>query len=246
MFVMSTKDRVLLIPTTLDPDYHFLTLFLPTLESPRLDNETVKDIEEAIFAIEDHYPDLPVVIEGGGKDFCLGLDYEQITSQADRGISDLQRAEKVLRALDKLNNFKIALLVGRSYGWGASLALCCDCRLMEAQATIKWDELSHGFTAGLGAWKLPQYVGMGRAQRLLSRGLELNLEQAMAFGLADYAYDAQELRNVLDDLQRYPNTALRASRKLLHTAFTADTDNALGTAMAAQAMCLNHLSAPKA
>ena len=242
---MPIKDRVLLVPTTLNLEYDCLTLFLPPLEPPRLDAETIKDVEQAIYAIEDKYPDLPVIIEGGGDDFCLGLDYEQITSQEDHGLSTLQRAEKVLRALDKLNNFKIAILQGRSYGWGASLALCCDCRFMEEHATIKWDELSHGFTPGLGAWKLPQYVGMGRAQRLLTRGVELNFEQAMAYGLADYAFDVHEVTHVLADLLKYPNAALRASRKLMQNAFTADADNALGTAMAAQAMCLNHLSAPK-
>ena len=224
------------------PSCSTVTLQIP---AERLTIQLLEEFDELLYTVEDDYPNSLLLLRGE-ENFCQGLDYAQFCVESDGGPRHLQRAEQVLHHLDKLSNPKIAILEGKSLGFGATLSLCCDCTLAQEQATLVWDEISQGITPGMATWMLPKYIGLGRARELLLSGRDIGVQEAYSWGLITRIFsDNDQLRQKIEAasalLTAASPVALNATRKLLRESWGASYENALGPCLASQAMCLHQL-----
>ena len=204
--------------------------------------ESISLLEQELCAIEDDHPDAVIVLRVQNG-FSKGLDPKLYGANPQSDPYELRRAEQLLRHFEKLPNFKIAIIEGESCGFGSTFALCCDIRLMHTEAGLRWDELSHGLNPGMAAWRLPQYIGMGRAQDLLMTCRRIDADLACQWGLSTYTFSTEsELQELLEQIKQRTDSlsrsGLSATRKLLREYWNASYENALGPCLAAQAMCL--------
>src|SRR5690606_31784171 len=79
----------------------------------------------------------------------------------------------------------VALVEGYCLGGGVELALACDVRVAVADSVWGFPEVTIGaIPAWGGTQRLPRYVGLGRAKRLLLVG-DRHRADALADGLVD-------------------------------------------------------------
>ena len=80
----------------------------------------------------------------------------------------------------------IAAISGVALGGGAELALCCDYRIMDADARIGFPEILLGTVPGSGGLsRLPRLVNPSRAIGLFLDGHPISAEHALEIGLAN-------------------------------------------------------------
>ena len=203
----------------------------------------VERLEEDICAIEDDCPQAVAILRGSGKS-CAGLDCAAFSAE---GTSSrlLARAEKLWRHWDKLPNFKLAAVEGQYTGLAATMALGSDLCLMDSQASLAWDEIRHGLTAGIAAWLLPRLIGLGHARGILLTGRAVTAAEAERWGLAHRVFCGgddleRQLAELLGQLSRLTASSRQATRQLLRETWGMAYENAIGVCLAAQARCLNH------
>lgn len=205
--------------------------------------ELAHTMQEIIFDIEDNHPNKPVIITSNGNNFCQGLDLGHYWTGSQPNTHEFHKFEKLLNSLERLNNLTIAALDGQCVGAGLDLALACDLRAAGTSAIVASNEVALGMVPEMAVWRLPKYVGLGRARELLFTGRQLNADQAQTLGLIDCCdTSARKAADTLIERVPWQNTkALMATRRLLNEAYAAAYQEAIGHYLACQAMCLDQL-----
>ncbi len=208
----------------------------------RIDVAMVRELEEACYYLEDDSPASLLVVRGSGGCFTEGIDLREFWSDRPPDTHGLHRWEKALQALERLKKATVALLEGACRGGGVQLAMACDVRLACQSACLTLDEVKMGFLPGMGTWRLPKFVGLGRARELLATGRTLPALEAREIGLVDRVCPDAEaqtaLNQTLADLLPVNGTALALARRLLNEAYPTAYETAVGNFLAAQARCL--------
>lgn len=208
----------------------------------RIDVPMVRELEEACHYLEDDSPSSLVVVRGSGGVFTEGIDLGEFSLERPPDVHGFHRWEKALQALEKLKKATVAVLEGPCRGGGVQLAMACDVRLATRSARLAVDEVKLGFLPGLGTWRLPRFIGLGRARELVATGRTLTGDEAREVGLVDRVCAEDELDAALDrtlaDLLPVNGTPLALARRLLGEAFSESYETALGNFLAAQARCL--------
>ncbi len=135
-----------------------------------------------------------VLLSGVGGHFCSGADLSSAMADADpspegrRKLAEtslVARFHPALRAIWQCPKPVVAQLDGAAVGFGLSLALACDVRLMAADAYLTAGFLRIGlFPDGALLWQLDRLVGLARAlQLVLEAQLRLGADMALAWGL---------------------------------------------------------------
>jgi enoyl-CoA hydratase len=111
----------------------------------------------------------------------------------------------------------IAAVAGHAVAGGLELALWCDLRVAEADATFgvycrRWGvPLIDG-----GTVRLPRIVGAGRAMDMILTGRGVGAEEALAIGLVNRVVAPGESRAAAEELAQalaaFPQACLRADR----------------------------------
>ena len=115
-------------------------------------------------------PDIRVVvIRGQGRAFCTGIDLKELAADSI-DMSYHERWEKALRILEKMEKVLIVGMHGYCLGGGLQLAMACDIRVSTPDCQIGLPAIRESLIPGLGTWRLPRYVGWGRAKRLILGG----------------------------------------------------------------------------
>jgi 2-(1,2-epoxy-1,2-dihydrophenyl)acetyl-CoA isomerase len=151
-------------------------------------------------------PDVRAIVLGSdGGHFCSGLDlaaaFAEMQGVQPKGGRSV--VEKILfEALHPMVNAvwasdkpTLASLDGATVGFGMSLALACDLRLMADGAFLQTGFIGRGlFPDGGIAYQLERLCGLSHAkQLLLFPDLKLSAVQALEFGLAVGVVPASEL-----------------------------------------------------
>jgi 2-(1,2-epoxy-1,2-dihydrophenyl)acetyl-CoA isomerase len=109
---------------------------------------------------------------------------------------------------------------GWAAGIGFQLALAADFTVVANDATF-WEPFTdRGFTPDSGAtWMLPRVVGVARARELLMLGRRLDGTEAVEWGIAHAAVDADRLDDrtdaIVEQLASGPTVALGFTKWLL-------------------------------
>ena len=190
-----------------------------------LNNETTVQINRLAAAVRED-PDIRVVvIRGRGRAFSTGLDLKQLAAnEIDMGFH--QRWEKALRNFETMEKIVLVGMHGYCLGGALQLALAADIRISTADCQIGLPAIRESLIPGLSTWRLPRYVGWGRAKKLTLSGENISGEEAVQIGLVDHLVAADDFFARVDaiaaDYLKACSTGTRLSKLVLNKAFDAD------------------------
>ena len=163
-----------------------------------------------------------LVLTGAGRLFSAGLDVRHVLSlSTDELLAFVRLFFGVLSVLAESPLPVVAAINGASPAGGAVLSLACDWRVMvRGEARIGVNEVRVGlFPGAMIHGLLQRVVGARHAASLLSGGLLLTPEDALAVGLVDALCEAGELTDVAGRWLRQhldlPSAAFAATRALV-------------------------------
>jgi methylglutaconyl-CoA hydratase len=170
-----------------------------TLNRPAKKNAIdIRMIGEMKAAIADADLDADVkilAVRGAGKDFCAGLDLNELLESAD-----LSPAENEARAWDlgevfvllrRLPKITIAVVEGRCLAGGCGLATACDLVVAKAGSQFGYPEINRGFVPAMVMTMLRRLVGEKVAFDLAATGRVMDADEAVRLGLISRVLPAE-------------------------------------------------------
>lgn len=182
------------------------------------------------------------VLWGAGGQFCAGADLKAIAAgDPNRLEADGPGPMGPTRLM--LDKPVIAAVAGHAVAGGLELALWCDLRVVERDATF--GVYCRRFGVPLidgGTARLPRLVGLGRALDMILTGRPVSASEAHAIGLADRVVPPGRARAEAEALARqiaaFPQTCLRVDRRSAYAAFDGEFEAVLRREFAAAAPAL--------
>jgi len=163
-------------------------------------NETViKQLGQAVDAVNGNSAVHTVVLDGAGKAFVAGADVkffvDKIRSNAIEDIVEFtSNGHKVLNSIENSSKTTVALTTGLALGGGLELALCCDYRIGTRRTQFRFPETSIGIYPGLGGSQRPARIsGIPLARWAVLGGNFMNSQIAYDIGLLTHLVDLSEV-----------------------------------------------------
>ena len=122
-----------------------------------------------------------ILIHCAGRPFIAGADITEFASAPlEPGL------HRVLEAMDNANKPVIAAIHGTALGGGLETALCCHYRVAAPGAKLGLPEVNLGLLPGAGGTqRLPRVVGVEKALQMVTSGVPVASDEALATGLVD-------------------------------------------------------------
>ena len=205
------------------------------------DVDWVRDLDGALERVAADGRVRVVVLTGRGRAFCSGIDLTALGAGAirRRWFEDWERA---LSRCEEMPKPVLCGIHGYCIGGGLQLALACDLRICTRDARLGLTAVKENLIPGLGVWRLPRHVGLGRAKRLILTGELVDGAEALGLGLVDYLVEPDgleaKLAELADRFSHVSPTSFRHSKRLTNRAFDLDQRAALGEYLDAQEECL--------
>lgn len=203
-----------------------------------LSTQLVEDIDEAVGRAAE--PDIRAVVITGRPHFAAGADINLFKGAHRSGAKALEdlRIGAVARRMEQLAKPVIAAVFGYALGGGCELAMGADFRYLAEDAKVGQPEIRLGIIPGAGGTqRLPRLVGINRARELVYTGRHVGAEEALAIGLADKVFPADELlAAAISDANRYaagPSVALAKAKQAINEGWGHPIDEALAVEAAA-------------
>ncbi|WP_433530664.1 crotonase/enoyl-CoA hydratase family protein [Micromonospora sp. CA-263727] len=201
-----------------------------------VDGPTARALADAFRSFEADPEAAVAVLWGAGGTFCAGADLKAIgTPRGNRVEPDGDGPMGPTRMM--LGKPVIAAISGYAVAGGLELALWCDLRVAEADATLgvfcrRWGvPLIDG-----GTFRLPRLIGESRAMDLILTGRPVPADEAYAMGLVNRLVGPGEARTAAEQLAaeiaRHPQTCLRNDRASLLATATHPEPEALAAELA--------------
>jgi enoyl-CoA hydratase len=199
-----------------------------------VDRATASALLKAFEAFEADDALRVAVLWGAGGTFCAGADLTALNDDARR--NDINRTGTGPGPMGPtrmpLVKPAIAAVAGYAVAGGLELALLCDLRVVEADATFgvfcrRWGvPLIDG-----GTVRLPRIVGLGRALDMILTGRAVDAAEALQIGLANRVVPRGESRSAAEDLAReiavFPQRCMLNDRRSAYAAWDTDIAEAL-------------------
>jgi len=188
-----------------------------------IDPATAGALAEAFLALDADPEVSSMVLWGAGGTFCAGADLQAVADGWDparlsppSGEPGDTLAPMGVSRLD-LKKPVIAAIAGHAVAGGLEIALWCDLRVAEADATLgvycrRWGvPLIDG-----GTFRLPRLIGGSRAMDMILTGRGVGAAEALDIGLVNRVVPRGESRPAAEALAReiaaFPQGCLRADR----------------------------------
>jgi methylglutaconyl-CoA hydratase len=180
-----------------------------------------------------------VILTGGGKAFCSGMDLENLKALLGRtpeqNVEDSRTMVRLFRSLYEFPKATIAAVNGPAIAGGTGLALLCDFTLAVPEAKFGYTEVRIGFVPAIVSTFLLRQIGEKQARDLLLTGRIFDAEEALRLGLINEIVPAENLMTRARELaallmQNSPNS-LRATKKLLNDHTRAELDQQIEAAI---------------
>ena len=198
-----------------------------------LNDQVIRELDEALDSIDLDSIRCLVVTGEGQKAFVAGADIGQMSglSKAE-GEAFGKLGNDVFHKLETLPIPTIAAVCGFALGGGCELAMSCDIRLCSDTAVFGQPEVGLGITPGFGGTqRMARLIGMGRAKELLYTARKVKAPEALAIGLVQGVYPAEQLmEEALKMAQRIAGNApiaVRACKKAVNDGLQVDMDRAV-------------------
>jgi enoyl-CoA hydratase len=202
-------------------------------------------IAEAVEHINASRETRVVLVEGDGRAFCAGGDFDLIEQNADRAPEDnrvdMLRFYRRFLSVLSLRAPSIAVVHGAAVGAGLCLAMACDVRLAAAEAKLGANFVRVGLHPGMGCTVLlPRLVGPARAAELILTGRLIRGDAAERIGLVNQAVPRSELPALVDatveEIASAAPIAVAQAKATLSASLLRQVDDALHREANAQAI----------
>jgi enoyl-CoA hydratase len=205
------------------------------LDRPHVRNAVDRETADALLAAFEAFAAdesaRVAVLWGAGGQFSAGADLKAIAAgHPNRLAADGPGPMGPTRLM--LNKPVIAAIAGHAVAGGLELALWCDLRVAERDATL--GVFCRRFGVPLvdgGTVRLPRLIGLGRALDLILTGRPVGAAEAHAMGLVDRVVRVGDARAEAEALAReiaaFPPACLAVDRRSTHAAFDGDLATAL-------------------
>jgi enoyl-CoA hydratase/carnithine racemase len=207
-----------------------------------LDTTVVRQLADAAEAAAADPGVWLAVLRGAGRAFCSGIDRTALA----RGEIDAAFYREIARAtnaLEDMPKLSVAVLHSWSIGGGLQIASACDLRLACTDAVLELGATRHGLLPDATALRLARIVGLGRANQLALLNERVSVEQALAWGLLNWAAAPDELEatlaGVVERAFHASRTAVAATKRLLRASFHRDARTMVDDLVAAQQECMS-------
>ena len=230
------------------------TIATITLNRPDKRNAMSDDMRtEFIDALERVAADKAIkalVLTGAGKGFCAGGDISGMQRRMNAPAGEVgfngwhrqQRVHHTQALLHTMPKPVIAAVNGAASGLGADTALACDFIIASEWASFSWSYIHRGIIPdGGGMYFLPRRVGLPKAKELIFTGRKVDIDEALALGIADRKASADTL--VADaqawaaELGKGSGTALALTKTILNQSFELSSHDVFAQGSQAQGIC---------
>lgn len=160
-----------------------------------LDIDTSKELAQSFIRFRDDPEVWVAILTGAGsKAFCAGGDLKKMGEyygsmtplerrqhgEINPGIGGITRNLPVWKPI-------LAAINGHCLAGGLEIALTCDIRVAEPQATFGLTEAKWGIVPGAGGTqRLPRLIGTSRALEMIMTGSRISCEDAFKWGLINH------------------------------------------------------------
>ncbi len=173
---------------------HVIMKFAP---ANAMSPELMKQVAELLGQLESDSEIRAVLFRSAlEKIFMAGADLKHLLSLDQEAFRQyIKFAQDLVNRIELLPKPTLAVLNGHALGGGCELALACDFRYMsESKALIGLPEVTLGLLPGAGGTqRLPRLIGRSKATELLLTGKVLKGPDALAIGLVDRVFPADQL-----------------------------------------------------
>lgn len=171
-----------------------------------------------------------VVITGAGRNFCAGLDLDELAGlDADGALAYMRSAFDLFMRVHELRQPVIAAVNGAAVAGGFDLAAFCDVRLCSSDARFAQTEIRLGLTQI--PYPVHHVIGAGRARDLALTGRMIPAAEAHRIGLVSEVHPPDQLMTatlaLAGDLAQRPPQALFATKRLCREVITPDFDSTM-------------------
>jgi len=226
-----------------------LTLNRPDKRNAMSD-EMRSEFIEALESISADRKIRALVLTGAGKGFCAGGDIAGMEKRMNAPAGEIgfngwhrqQRVHHTQALLHTLPKPTIAAVNGAAAGLGVDTALACDFIIASEHASFTWSYIHRGLIAdGGGMYFLPRRVGLARAKELIFTGRKVDVDEALALGIADRKTSSATL--VADaqawaaELSKGSATALALAKSILDQTFESSSQQVFVQGSQAQGIC---------
>jgi enoyl-CoA hydratase len=179
-------------------DGRVLTL---TLNRPEQLNALTDELSDALAAeleTASTYDDVRVVVlRGAGRAFCAGADISAVDGPMKLDVRALDRANRIVRAITRLDKPVVAVVQGPAAGVGCSIALAADLAVTAESARFLLAFARIGLMPdGGSSATVAASIGRARAMRMALLAEPLTGREAYDAGLVSHLTDDDALETV--------------------------------------------------
>lgn len=147
-----------------------------------------------------------VSMRGAGRDFCAGMDLNELLASADHSPEQNRQAAlhfaEIFVRMRCLPKPVVALVRGRALAGGCGLATACDLILAAESAQFGYPEVQRGFVPAIVMTMLRRAVGEKIAFDLAATGRVLDGTEAAAVGLVSRVYEDADFEEQAGEVLR--------------------------------------------
>lgn len=187
-----------------------------------VDRQTAHELADAFRAFDADGRAKVAVLWGEGGTFCAGADLKAFAHGAGNDVNDDGDGPMGPTRME-LTKPVIAAVSGFAVAGGLELAVWCDLRVMEEDATF--GVFCRRFGVPLidgGTVRLPRLIGLSRALDLILTGRAVDASEALAMGLANRVVPTGEARDAAEELAHqiasFPQACMRVDRTSAYAA----------------------------
>ena len=172
-----------------------------TLNRPELanafDDQLITHLTRAFEWCQENEAARVVVLQGEGKVFCAGADFNwmrrMVEYSFDDNLADAHRLATMLETLDTLPQATVCRVQGAALGGGMGLVAACDLAVADEKAKFGFPEVKIGLSpATIGPYVIRR-LGPGRCRELFLTGRRFDGKEALECGFVTWAGPADEL-----------------------------------------------------
>ena len=188
-----------------------------TLNRPDLLNamsyQGALDLNQAAESLRDDSGVSIVLISGAGRAFCIGIDLKEL-SAGNTPLAYYEQWDRALRILECMEKFVLCAMHGYSLGGGLQLALASDVRIATADSQMGLPALQESIIPGLATFRLPRYIGLGRAKWMILSGENVDGQRGYEMGLVDHVVSPETFEEQTDaPVEKYLQTCSEGARQ---------------------------------
>lgn len=184
-----------------------------------------------------------VVVRGAGRAFCAGADISAVDGPMQLDVRALDRANRIVRAVTRLDKPVVACVQGVAAGVGCSIALAADLCVAAESASFLLAFIRIGLMPDGGSTaSVAASIGRSRAMRMALLAEPLTGREAYDAGLVSHLVEDQALETVLTEvvarLAAGPPLAMAATKRAVNAGALVGLDEALERERTGQTLLL--------